>query len=181
MVWVSAILLTVTLLALFITIMLRVRKERTDIPDGGRRQKAIARARLVMGRPSMLRFVDDMSLNLLVVLSYSALILILDWMGAYLWAVLGTYLALVCLAFAWFIRRRGRVNRFFDRLEPQGFLTCPDCHYALFGHAGGGRCPECGYAFTPETLNEDWSDVRIIARPVRMVKAFAWPRNRVRR
>ncbi len=58
----------------------------------------------------------------------------------------------------WWIR--GRRRRFFARLEREQQLLCPDCHYSLAGHAGGGRCPECGYEFTPESLRDDWQDVR---------------------
>ncbi len=58
--------------------------------------------------------------------------------------------------------RRHR-KHLFDRLEREGFLVCPDCHYSLAGHAGGGRCPECGYAFTPESVVADWSAVRALA------------------
>ncbi|MBN1345866.1 MAG: hypothetical protein JXQ73_24465 [Phycisphaerae bacterium] len=54
-------------------------------------------------------------------------------------------------------RRRGQA--FMDRLRLQDYLICPECHYSLKGHLEGGRCPECGYPFTPESLREDWNEV----------------------
>ncbi len=54
--------------------------------------------------------------------------------------------------------------RYLNRVQQDDYLLCPDCHYSLAGHTGGGRCPECGYEFTPESLVEDWDDVFRIAR-----------------
>ncbi|MBN1343420.1 MAG: hypothetical protein JXQ73_12105 [Phycisphaerae bacterium] len=56
-----------------------------------------------------------------------------------------------------------RRKRFFLHLESQANMLCPDCHYRLDAHRQGGRCPECAYAFTPESLNQDWADVKAIS------------------
>ncbi len=69
----------------------------------------------------------------------------------------------VVLVTAWSVLNLWREKRFFDRLEREEHLICPDCHYSLEGHAAGGHCPECGYTFTPESLVEDWTDVRKLA------------------
>ncbi len=60
--------------------------------------------------------------------------------------------------FCWGLFRR---SQFVERLEREKYLICPDCHYSLLAHSGGGRCPECGYAFTPESLVRDWKDVLV--------------------
>ncbi len=52
-----------------------------------------------------------------------------------------------------------RSRRLYDRVVRANFYLCPDCHYSLVGHAGGGTCPECGYTFDYETLVRDWGDV----------------------
>ncbi len=70
----------------------------------------------------------------------------------------------VAFAFAWSFLSFWREKRFFDCVEREEHLICPDCHYSLEGHAAGGHCPECGYTFTPESLLEDWADVKKLAR-----------------
>ncbi len=75
------------------------------------------------------------------------------------WAVsLSVFFALmtviICLALL-----TGRRRAFFERLEKEGWLICPECHYSLAGHPDGGCCPECGFEFTPESLRADWEKV----------------------
>lgn len=71
--------------------------------------------------------------------------LILLWLYA---SSIGRYL--------WRRRRRRVLSR---RLNDDNYLICPDCQYSLVAHASGGRCPECGYEFTPDSLIRDWQDV----------------------
>lgn len=74
------------------------------------------------------------------------------------------YFVVTILTFAEMNINLWREKRFYDRLEREEHLICPDCHYSLAGHTAGGHCPECGYTFTPESLVEDWTDVRKLAR-----------------
>jgi len=74
----------------------------------------------------------------------------------------GTWvLVSVVLLFGLFIWDMSRRRDLIDRLEREKHLICPDCHYSLVAHATGGRCPECGYDFTPESLLQDWADVKV--------------------
>ncbi|MBN1344881.1 MAG: hypothetical protein JXQ73_19460 [Phycisphaerae bacterium] len=59
---------------------------------------------------------------------------------------------------------RLRARRFFEAVRGADHLVCPECHYSLLAHTQGGRCPECGYAFDPRTLHEDWKDIQHLAR-----------------
>jgi len=77
---------------------------------------------------------------------------------------LALMMVMVLLVYGQLIMGHLREKRFFERLERHGHLVCPDCHYSLAGHTGGGRCPECGYAFTPESLVVDWTNVKKMAR-----------------
>jgi uncharacterized paraquat-inducible protein A len=81
-------------------------------------------------------------------------------MGSFYAVMLAPLVLLGCL-FGWSWHRR---ERFFQRLESEEYLICPDCHYLLKGHTGGGRCPECMYEFTPESLRADWAAVEKLAR-----------------
>lgn len=36
--------------------------------------------------------------------------------------------------------------------DPLHLTHCPQCAYALHGHAAPGRCPECGWAFDRDTI-----------------------------
>ncbi|MBN1343417.1 MAG: hypothetical protein JXQ73_12090 [Phycisphaerae bacterium] len=59
---------------------------------------------------------------------------------------------------------RYRREKFFRRVRALDHLTCPDCHHRLDTHREGGACPECGYAFTPESLRQDWEDVEELSQ-----------------
>lgn len=42
-------------------------------------------------------------------------------------------------------------------MEAMGFRVCPHCRYDLGALEAEGACPECGRAFNPETLVQDWA------------------------
>lgn len=81
-----------------------------------------------------------------------------------LWATLVLMGVMIVLVYVQLYMGHRRTNRFFNHLEAEDHLRCPDCHYSLSAHRQGSRCPECGYEFTPESLLADWADVKKMAR-----------------
>jgi len=178
MAWVTIFLVVFAIASMIFVVVLQTREERRGVPDGDKRQRAAARLRPIMGYSPVLRFLDVNQINL-ILMSTLCLPAITGWKAIPMWISPGITVVFVILGLVWFVRTRRRVSRFFDGLARQEFLICPDCHYALVAHAQGGRCPECGYAFTPETLQADWADVKVLARPLPASKfrLFSWPRN----
>lgn len=138
---------------------------RRAVPDPARRGKAWGRKLKVHRGPGIWRHVV-----LLIVAALSGVIVLPLGFGVPLpirlsvWATLALVLIMIALVYAQLVSGHWREKRFYNRLEREGHLICPDCHYSLAGHAAGGHCPECGYAFTPESLVEDWTDVKTLAR-----------------
>ncbi len=64
----------------------------------------------------------------------------------------------------------GRMTRVVRRITQEQFRACPECHYSLMGHTADGTCPECGYAFTQESLEKDWADIRTLS----LLKSPVW-------
>lgn len=64
------------------------------------------------------------------------------------------WIAIMFAVIAWRFWREGRLRR---RAEACGFLLCDDCTYDLRG-VETGVCPECGEAFTAQTLRERWTE-----------------------
>lgn len=44
--------------------------------------------------------------------------------------------------------------------EHKGFTRCPDCGGAISDKSTAGQCEACGHAYSPESLKQDWADIR---------------------
>jgi hypothetical protein len=64
---------------------------------------------------------------------------------------------LIIAIIAWRFWREGLLRR---RAEACGYLVCDDCTYDLRG-VETGVCPECGQAFTADTLKERWTEAGV--------------------
>jgi len=129
------------------------------VTESPRRQKALARKRRLSPMSGYVGLVPLVFVTVLLLFDVSVNRLGAPWLGGFLSLCVLALLGLIGAGFVWGLLRR---RRFFRRLEKRDFLVCPDCHYSLVAHAAGGRCPECGYAFTPESLLQDWRDVRTV-------------------
>jgi hypothetical protein len=70
---------------------------------------------------------------------------------------------LPCIAFfmlVWFTTHRSDA-KLLDRLNASGDQLCPECLYDLSSSDDAHACPECGTAYTQETLNNSWSAYRL--------------------
>ncbi len=165
-------LLYVSLAGLIVMlILIRWLQTRRLVPDRARRRKAQERIQkgydaydtwsyvsIVLGVLVMaILFVSGALIGRLA-LSYGWSFLLSPWLVWPFLAVVG--LAGLLVAFSpMYVGIRGW-RQFLAQLEQEKHLICPDCHYSLAGHREGGHCPECGYEFTPESLLEDWRDVK---------------------
>ena len=52
------------------------------------------------------------------------------------------------------VRRRKR--KFAQEVRESEYRVCIQCGYSLKGHPDDGRCPECGYTYTRESLIRYW-------------------------
>jgi hypothetical protein len=80
-----------------------------------------------------------------------------------LWLTAGCAALVILPSLGGIVRRRYR-RKFLRRVERESFLVCLNCHYSVKGHPEGGRCPECGTPFTPESLRQTWKDVELLNR-----------------
>ncbi len=140
------------------------RRLRRAVPDPERRGRAWRRKLLVERGHGPWR-----QIILLAVVLIAGVVMLRLWLGRYaidisIWGVFVLIGMMVALVYAQLILGHVREHRFYTELERLDHRLCPDCHYSLAGHTDGGRCPECGHGFTPETLLADWSDVKAMAR-----------------
>ncbi len=168
--WWSALILFVVPLVIVLASV--IRGMRRSVPDPDKRRKAHARRKMLYRRPGprvYALFILGIVLSCVVSISYGFVILHFSY-GVKLSTRLSVWVApallwvAVILQLVGFRAQRRQERRFLDRLEGEDHLICPDCHYSLAGHGEGGRCPECGYTFTLESLVEDWGDVKKLAR-----------------
>ncbi len=132
------------------------RAEQRSVPDAHRRRRAVRRISEI--NPPARYFGYG-------ILPLAAPLLLDVWLGVespFRWPLdlrplIGlALLGHICTKIVW--DRRWR-RQFVDHLRRSDHLVCPNCRYSLAGHAHGGACPECAYAFTPESLRDDWHDV----------------------
>lgn len=67
------------------------------------------------------------------------------------------WMGLFVVCFHWFQWRERSLRR---RAEAYGYLVCDECTYDLRG-VETGVCPECGQAFTADTLKERWTEAGV--------------------
>lgn len=139
----------------------RVHQTRKQVPAPARRRAARRRLR----RFDILPWCVRALLWLLPAIAYPVYLLLLrtrHWNPVSTRFLLFAVLVGVVLYvhYSW---TQDRAREFLRRVKRMHYAICPDCHYSLAGHRQGGHCPECGYAFTPESIFHDWADVYRLA------------------
>jgi hypothetical protein len=89
----------------------------------------------------------------LIVFGASLLLWLLGRVSLVVWPVVGAVLV-GAFVIRW-LGYRGRMKQL-AALRKIDFRVCPGCSYDLRALEAEGVCPECGKAFTQDTLADDW-------------------------
>lgn len=87
------------------------------------------------------------------------------------WIFAGVAFASLPLMLWYAVRLDRLTRRLRSDLRSTGYKICPECGFDL-RDCLGGRCPECGELFTPQSMREAWRWYR---------RTEAWRRSRARR